>query len=171
MGMIFILALKNSSSAMTNPHLNSIEIMCHGAHQLPTLIMPNNQQRHHLRIHTDVQSVCVNLPHHLIFFHTACIVVKLVHSKKDPRNPGRWRPSYLCHSTESKINDKLKPYKESILNRSEERDDEWAHNVRRRIDGALSDMNAAEARYHADCMSHLFSGRCRAGEKNWDSSS
>ena len=75
--------------------------------------------------------------------------------KNDPKNPGRWRPSYLCHPTESKINDKLKQYKESILNRCEERDDEWAHDVRRRINRAISGLHAAEARYHANCMNRF----------------
>ncbi len=39
-----------------------------------------------------------------------------------------------------------------MLNKCDERNDDWASEVRIRVEGALSDLHAAEARYHKDCM-------------------
>ena len=68
---------------------------------------------------------------------------------KDPKHPRRWRPAFLCRSTYSE-HDK-KPYKDFLLERCRVRNDEWASQVRLRLEGAL-DLHAADARYHRDCM-------------------
>ncbi len=41
--------------------------------------------------------------------------------------------------------------KQGILDKCEERNDEWASQVRVRICGAVSDLHAADARYHKSC--------------------
>ena len=46
-----------------------------------------------------------------------------------------------------------------ILKACEIRNDEWAHQVRLRVEGALSDLHAADAQYHKDCMSTFHGAR------------
>ena len=50
-----------------------------------------------------------------------------------------------------------KTSKEVILNACDLRNDDWAQKVRLRIEGAVSDLHAADAQYHKVCMS-LFRG-------------
>lgn len=76
---------------------------------------------------------------------------------KDPRHPDRWRPAYLCRSTHSEHDQK--PYKQFLLEKCDARNDSWANEIRVRIQGAVSDLHAAEARYHRDCMSRFLSNR------------
>ena len=57
-------------------------------------------------------------------------------------------------------------YKQNILDKYSERDDQWAQDVRLRIDGAVSDLHAAEARYHKYCMATFFNNRSYPGHKN-----
>ena len=44
-------------------------------------------------------------------------------------------------------------FKESILVKCNERNDEWAGQVRVHVEGVISDFHAADGRYHVDCMS------------------
>ena len=77
--------------------------------------------------------------------------------EKDLTNPERWRPAFLCRSTVSKHD--RKPYKQYILEKCSDHDDDWGNEVRVRVEGAISDLHAAEARYHRDCMSRFFANR------------
>ena len=43
--------------------------------------------------------------------------------------------------------------KDVILKACDTRNDEWAQQVRIRVEGAVSDLHAADAQYHKDCMS------------------
>jgi len=52
-----------------------------------------------------------------------------------------------------------KTFKESILDICTKRDDEQAHQVRSYVEGALSDLHAADERYHVDCMTSFMSPR------------
>ena len=45
--------------------------------------------------------------------------------------------------------------KEHLLAKCEERKDKWAGEVRLRIQGAPSDLHAADARYHLDCRTQF----------------
>ena len=54
-----------------------------------------------------------------------------------------------------------KAFKQSILEVCAKRSDEIADQVRIRIEGALSDLHAADARYHVDCMTSFMSPRFR----------
>ena len=76
---------------------------------------------------------------------------------KDPKNPNRWMPAYLCRSTVSE-QDKT-PYKQYLLEKCSSRDDVLADEVRSRVVGSVSDLHAAEARYHRDCMCRFFANR------------
>ena len=76
---------------------------------------------------------------------------------KDKKHPDRWRPAYMCRSTVSE-RDKT-PYKEYILDKCKTRNDDWANEVSHRVLGVVSDLHAAEARYHRDCMSRFFANR------------
>ncbi len=50
-------------------------------------------------------------------------------------------------------------FKQVILNICELRNDEWAGLVKTRIQGALSDLHAADARYHENCKSSFMAPR------------
>ena len=69
---------------------------------------------------------------------------------KDPKNPNRWRPAYLCRSTVSE-QDKTS-YKQYLLEKCASRDDALADEVRSRVVGSVFDLHTAEARYQRDCM-------------------
>ncbi|KAJ8021891.1 hypothetical protein HOLleu_39220 [Holothuria leucospilota] len=77
---------------------------------------------------------------------------------KDPKHPQRWRPAFLCRSTHADRRDKS--YKAYLLERCHSRNDRWATEVQSRIEGAVSDLHAVDARYHRDCMSLFLSNRC-----------
>jgi len=85
---------------------------------------------------------------HCLYCGKACEI------NKDPKNPQRWRPAFLCRSTHTEYGGK--PYKEYLLEKCNSRNDHWANEVQSRIEGAVSDLHAVDARYHKDCMS-LFS--------------
>ena len=57
----------------------------------------------------------------------------------------------MCRSTKNEQS--RQPYKLCLLEKCNGRGDKWADNVNVRIQGALSDLHAEEARYHRDCMS------------------
>lgn len=80
---------------------------------------------------------------------------------KDPKHSGSRRHAYICRSTVSEHN--KTPYKEYLLEKCKIRGDSWADEVQCRIEGALSDLHAVEARYHRDCMSVFSSATEIAG--------
>ncbi|KAG0712797.1 hypothetical protein GWK47_017681 [Chionoecetes opilio] len=61
----------------------------------------------------------------------------------DPRNPSRWRTVIQCRTVDF--------FKQNILHKCDLRNDQLADNVRVRVNGALSDLHAADAQYHEDC--------------------
>ena len=87
---------------------------------------------------------------------------------KDPKNPERWRPAYMCRSTYSERDEK--PYKQYLLDKCDNRGDSWANDVRLRIQGAISDLHAVEARYHRDYLSR-FTGNKNITQDNQEPSS
>ena len=52
-----------------------------------------------------------------------------------------------------------KPFKEVILDVCKNRNDEWALQVEVRLQGAISDLHAADARYHDDCRTNFMAPR------------
>lgn len=72
-------------------------------------------------------------------------------SEPDSKNPERWRRVVQCRTADRGYNqDSLK---DVILKACDARNDEWAQQVRIRVEGAVSDLHAADAQYHKDCMS------------------
>jgi len=67
----------------------------------------------------------------------------------DPKNPSRWRKVVLCRTANRGPHQKS--FKDTILEVCEQRKDEQSQQVKLRVIGALSDLHAADARYHKDC--------------------
>ena len=53
-----------------------------------------------------------------------------------------------------------------ILQRCEERNDEWGNEVYLRIQGALSDLHVADAQYHRDCLEKFKSNASQSQFEN-----
>ena len=95
---------------------------------------------------------------HCLFCGEACEV------NKDPKNPQRWKPAYMCRSIWKDHGSKN--YKEYLLEKCISRSDYWADEVRGRIESAVSDLHAADARYHRYCMSAFMNGRFLSESSN-----
>ena len=80
---------------------------------------------------------------------------KTCNLQRDPKHPDRWRPAYLCREAISKGG--KKSFKDTILEACDVRKDEWAARVRVWVEGAVSDLHAADARYHVDCRATFMS--------------
>lgn len=89
--------------------------------------------------------------HHCIFCGFPCNI------EKDPKHPDRWRRAVLCRTADRGSG--AKSFKDLILETCDTRNDGWASEVRVRVMGALSDLHAADARYHVDCMSKFLGER------------
>ena len=90
---------------------------------------------------------------HCLFCGETCVV------EKDPKNPKRWRPAYSCREIGSAGG--KKSLKQTILEACERRQDELSEVVRQRVDSTVSDLHAADARYHVDCRnSFLTEKKC-----------
>ena len=72
-------------------------------------------------------------------------------SEPDSKNPERWRRVVQCQTADLGPNQDT--LKDVILKACDMRNDEWAQKVRIRVEGAVSDLHAADAQYHKDCMS------------------
>uniref|UniRef100_UPI00358F791D uncharacterized protein isoform X1 n=1 Tax=Myxine glutinosa TaxID=7769 RepID=UPI00358F791D len=83
---------------------------------------------------------------------------------KDEKHPERWRPACMCRSTHSDQRDK--PYKLYLIEKCDTRGDKWGEDVKHRVQGAISDLHAVEARYHRDCVSRFFANRSLVRENN-----
>ena len=72
--------------------------------------------------------------------------------EKDPKHPDRWEEAYLCRTSE-RSNIGREQYKKTLLDICDKRGDEWAEQVRIRLNDsrALSDLHAADGRYHEKC--------------------
>ena len=76
-------------------------------------------------------------------FQTQCIFCgKDCIETKDVKNPSHWHSVYRIRTIDQG---------EVILTACNERNDNWAKEVELRVHGALSDLHAADARYHSDC--------------------
>ena len=84
-----------------------------------------------------------NFLQHCIYCGEECQV------EKDQKKPSRWRPAYIC--TQFVRPGHKKSLKQKILDKCDERNDKWASQVRVRVCGTVSDLHAADARYHKGC--------------------
>ena len=94
-----------------------------------------------------------NFLHDCFFCGQECTV------SRPRKNPSRWREAYLCRtSDEGKTTSK-----KAILRCAHERNDAWGREVAFRANLAVSDLHAADARYHRDCLARFFTNRPSAG--------
>ena len=70
--------------------------------------------------------------------------------ERDKKQPNRWRRAVLCRTADAIPG--LKSFKQRILDVCERRNDNIANQVRLHVEGAVSDLHAADARYHVDCL-------------------
>jgi len=76
--------------------------------------------------------------------------------EKEACHPDRWRRVSLCRTA---ARPGQKSFKDSILDVCTRRSGNSAQTVRSGVEGALSDLHAADARYHLDCMTAFISPR------------
>ena len=86
---------------------------------------------------------------HCLFCGETCV------REKDKKNPKRWRPADSCR--EIGCAGGKKSLKQSILEACERRQDELSDVVRQRVDSAISDLHAADARYYVNCRNNFLS--------------
>ena len=85
-----------------------------------------------------------NFREHCFFCGETC-------SPKPPKkHPDRWKKAYLCRNGDEKGR---KTTKEEIQKHAKECRDYWGTDVSLRVSSAVSDLHAADARYHRDCYS------------------
>ena len=77
-------------------------------------------------------------------------------TEKDPKHPGRWRPAYVCREGEKF---RIRSLRDAIYDTCERRSDDQSEQVRVRMAGVLSDLHAADVRYHVDCRASFMSPR------------
>jgi len=75
------------------------------------------------------------------------------------KNPNQWREAYSCITTaDGKVTSN-----EAMLRHLHERNDTWGREVASRVNLAVSDLYAADARYHRDCIAKFFTSNPSAG--------
>ena len=93
----------------------------------------------------------------------------------DTRHPDRWEknPGILCKTAERIVQGKRVPsFKEVLLQICDDRSDILGDNVRVRLQGASSDLHAAEGRYHKNCYSNFAAPRSvHAASNKYDNQS
>ena len=76
---------------------------------------------------------------------------------KSRKNQGRWRKAFIFRQNESTQSGKnMKQFLQDIC---DDRKDKWAGEVRVRIQGAVSDLHAADAQYNLDCRTTFITER------------
>ena len=83
-------------------------------------------------------------------FKEHCFLCGKVCEEVDPRHPNRWRPVSYCRTADR--GSAQKTFKNVILDTCDSRNDEWGNRVRLRVHAAVSDLHAADAMYHRDCL-------------------
>ena len=82
-------------------------------------------------------------------FKTCCLFCgEVCQLLPDPRNPTRWKKVVQCRTADR---GGTHDFKQRILEVCRERNDEQANQVQVRVEGAISDLHAADAIYHLAC--------------------
>lgn len=76
-----------------------------------------------------------------------CLFCGLICEEKDSKNPNRWNPVKKCQTLDRSG---LPSFKDVILSKCDERQDDWAEVVKLRVNGIM-DLPAADAQYHSKC--------------------
>ena len=84
--------------------------------------------------------------------------------EKDTKHPGRWKKAVPCRTAYAGPGKKA--FKKFILEACIQRNDDIANQVRVRVEGALSDLHAVDARYHVNCMASFMSPKFISAAKN-----
>lgn len=87
---------------------------------------------------------------HCLFCGEECLDI-------DPKHPDRWRRVVLCRTAVR--GEERKTFKDTLLDVCRSRHDDWGREVELRLAGPVSDLHAADARYHADCYKKFCSPR------------
>ena len=90
-------------------------------------------------------------------FKTCCLFCgNLCEIKRYGKNPNRWRRAVLCRTADR---GNQKTFKQNVLDICISRHDEVAEMVKLRLMGTLSDLHAADARYHDECRKSFMACR------------
>ena len=89
-------------------------------------------------------------------FKKHCFICGEVCLPKNPKNPKRWRTVIQCRTANRADGNS---FKSTIMDKCDQLNNDIADKVRIRINGAPSDLHAADAQYHKDCYSRFMSGR------------
>ena len=73
-----------------------------------------------------------------------------IFDRGDPKNRKRWRRVVRCATADRGPN--LDSFKKVMLDACDVRDDEWGHQVHISVEGAVSDLHAADGQYHKEGM-------------------
>ena len=71
--------------------------------------------------------------------------------KPDPKHPNHGRRVIKCRTADRGPNQST--FKYVFIDECDLRNDDWGQQVRLRVEGAVSDLHAADTQYHQDCMS------------------
>ena len=74
----------------------------------------------------------------------------------DKKNPNRWRRVLLCR-TADRVD--RRTFKQTIVDVIDSRQEEEGLQVKIRLMGTISDLHAADARYHDDCRKSFMASR------------
>ncbi len=91
--------------------------------------------------HSELSSFVFKL--HCIFCRETCSL------ESDPHNSSRWRAAYICKTASRGTG---LSFKDPILEVCGREKDAWENQVEVRLQGAISDLHAAEPRYYDSCQ-------------------
>lgn len=134
------------SNIIATDGASSASVLCHkSCYSSYTSCSRNVSKKTHVRVSPESVSFALNsLP--LSIQNSACSVVLFV-KKKTILNPNRWNPVKKCQTLDSPD---LPSFKDVILSKCDERQDDWAEVVKLRVNGIM-DLPAADAQYHSKC--------------------
>ena len=90
-------------------------------------------------------------------FQKHCIFCGNQCEQLDARNPQRWRKVVQCRTADRGKN--RMSFTQTVLLACDKRDGLQADEVRRRVQGAVSDLHAADGQYHLDCYNTFMAPR------------
>ena len=83
--------------------------------------------------------------YHQFNFRSNCLFCKEPCKETDPKNPSRWQPYYAVRTA---VQANKMSFKDFILKICALRNDSWSRDVQIRVESTISDLHAADARYH-----------------------
>jgi hypothetical protein len=102
------------------------------------------------RIRRSESQTIFKFKEHCIFSGEKCLM------NFDSKHPDRWRRVVLCRTADRKDQN---TFKQSIIDTCEARQDNISQQVKMRVLSSVSDLHAADARYHKDCRDNFMAPR------------